>query len=129
MAQPHGDFAAAVEAADGADGLVKGLLGQILRKGRVMGLGQQEMVYGPGVLPVNGVHILHNAASFQVVSPIYPFYRPNVTRGRKKFDGKSRQIFFADRKIHPSRRKSAARLSVYGGRQMPFSVTMAVMRL
>ena len=90
LAQPDGHFARPVEPSDGADGLVKSLLGQLLRQVRVMSLGQEELVDGLGVLLVNGAHIVHQMS---LLSPIYPPGRGFVTVGVKKFDGRSRQIF------------------------------------
>ena len=84
LAQPDGDLAASVEPADGADGLVEGLLGQLLRQVRVAALGQEELIDGLGVLPLNGAHIIHRGPSFH---PVYPPRGGFVTAGVKKFDG------------------------------------------
>ena len=67
LAQPDGELAGAVKAVDGADGLVKGLLGQLLGKVFVVGLGEEEVIDRLGILAVNGIHILHRASSFPVV--------------------------------------------------------------
>ena len=69
LAQPDGQLAGAVEAADGANRLVKGLLGQLLRQVRVPALRQEKFIDRVGVTAVDGVHILHAVPSFRLIYP------------------------------------------------------------
>ena len=57
LAQPDGHLAGAVEPVDGPDGLVEGLLGQLLRQVGVMALGEEKFIDGPGMGLVNFFHV------------------------------------------------------------------------
>ena len=58
LAQPDGDLAGPVKAVHGFDGLVKGLLGQLLGKAGVAALGKEKLINRLGVLLVNLLHVL-----------------------------------------------------------------------
>ena len=59
LAQPHRDLAGAVETVHRADGLVEGLLGQLLCQVCIPALGQEKFIDGLGMLLVEPAHILH----------------------------------------------------------------------
>ena len=78
LAQPHRDLAGAVE----ADGLVEGLLGQLLCQVCIPALGQEKFIDGLGMLLVEPAHILHgHPPSFLFLNP---FRKAFVTGKSKK---------------------------------------------
>ena len=64
LAQPDGELAAAVKPVDGADGLIEGLLCQLLGQITVPAQGQEEFLDRLGVLPVDLMHIVHKTPPF-----------------------------------------------------------------
>ena len=61
---PDGELAAAVKPINGANGLIEGLLCQVLRQIRVLALSQEEFIDRLGVLLVDLMHIVHRTPPF-----------------------------------------------------------------
>ena len=64
LAEPDGELAAAVKPVNGADGLIEGLLCQVLGQICVPALSQEEFIDRLGVLLVDLMHIVHRTPPF-----------------------------------------------------------------
>ena len=73
-AQPGGDLTAAVKAADAFDGLIKGLLRQLLRDVRIMGERKKVAINGLGM---GAVYFIHKTASGGLLSLLLLIHAEN----------------------------------------------------